>query len=59
MWFRALLIIALVYFVARSLVRVLHPRDVPRQVKGKPSQIGSRIDASRIQDASFKDIPDK
>jgi hypothetical protein len=59
MWFRALLITALIYFVMRSLVRVLHPRDSQRQVKGTPQPKSGRLDESRIQDATFKDIPNK
>jgi len=59
MWFRALLITVLIYFVMRSLVRVLHPQDSQRQVRGRPRTPRPQLDESRIQDASFKDIPDK
>jgi hypothetical protein len=59
MWFRALLITVLIYFVMRSLVRVLHPQDSTRRVRGVPRSKSGQLDESRIQDASFKDIPDK
>ncbi len=59
MWFRAVLITVLIYFVMRSLVKVLHPQGPERQVKGSPPRRNSRLDESRIEDASFKDIPDK
>jgi hypothetical protein len=59
MWFRTVLIILLVYFLARSLARILRPRDTERRVKGSPVTKRGSIDENRIQDATFKDIPEK
>jgi uncharacterized protein YpmS len=59
MWFRALLVTLLIYLAVRYVVRVLHPRDTQRQVRGAPRMKNGQIDESRIQDAKFKDLPDK
>jgi hypothetical protein len=59
MWFRALLIAALIYLVMRNLVKIMHPRDPQRQVRGAARMKNTQLDESRIQDATFKDIPDK
>jgi hypothetical protein len=59
MWFRSVLIILLVYFLARSLARILRPRETERRVKGAPAPKRGAIDENRIQDATFKDIPEK
>ena len=59
MWFRALLIVLLLYFALRYLFKVLRPRDTQRQVKGTPKPRGGPLDPGRIQDATFKDLPDK
>ncbi len=56
MWFRALLITVLAYLLMRSVVRILHPQDAQRQVKGRPASKSRRFDESRIKDATFKDI---
>jgi hypothetical protein len=57
--FRILLIIILVYLVARSAARLFRaPRS--ESVRGRrKSDRHTHVDESRIQDAKFKDIPDK
>ncbi|HEY3296194.1 MAG TPA: hypothetical protein VGL38_12250 [bacterium] len=59
MLFRALLVMLLLYLIARYASKVLRPRDPQRQVKGNPRNRGGAIDQGRIQDATFKDLPDK
>ncbi len=58
MLIRVLLIAVLVYLGLRALLAILFPPSPREAVKGGPQQTRSRIDAERIQDASFKDIPD-
>jgi len=54
---RAILIIVLLYLVARSLRALMWPRKKEDGVKGAPPKPHSRIDENRIQDANFKDLP--
>jgi hypothetical protein len=56
---RTLLIIILVYLVVRTLLKVFSPAARNERVKGPKRQTRPRVDDARIQDATFKDLPDK
>jgi hypothetical protein len=56
MLFRAILIVIVLYLLMRVLRRLFAAR---RPVKGAPPQTATKIDAARVQDATFKDLPDE
>jgi hypothetical protein len=58
--FRALLIAAILFFVARYVFKLLRPgKQRPENISGKPRDPSRGIDQNRIEDAEFKDIPEK
>jgi hypothetical protein len=54
---RAILIIVLLYLVARSVRALMWPRKKEDRVKGDMRKPQHKIDENRIQDANFKDLP--
>lgn len=56
---RILLTIVLAYFVVRYLLKIFSPSSRRENVAGTAPVKRKRVDEDRIQDASFKDLPDK
>jgi hypothetical protein len=57
---RTLLIAIILFFVARYVIKLLRPpKQLPDNVSGKPRDPLRGIDQNRIEDADFKDIPEK
>jgi hypothetical protein len=57
--FRILLTIILAYLVIRYILKIFSPARRSDSVAGRPPKPRKPLDDDRIQDASFKDIPDK
>jgi hypothetical protein len=57
---RTLLIALILFFVARYIFKLLRPgKQPPENVSGRPRDPSRGIDQNRIEDAEFKDIPEK
>lgn len=56
---RTILITLAAILAIRYLYKIIFPRRRGDTVQGRPRRGGGRIDQERIQDANFKDLPEK
>ena len=57
---RTLLIAAILFFVIRYAIKLMRPAKPPQDtVQGRPKETPRGIDQNQIEDAEFKDIPEK
>lgn len=58
---RTLLILAVLFIAARYAYKLFRPprRTQQENIKGRPKESQRTIDRSQIEDAQFKDIPEK